>query len=67
MVKLLVNNEFVNFDLRNKRGETPEAITQRVTNGKKLLKLLRDKTKKKIILQKPISPLGSKLLKSLEK
>ena len=35
--------------------------------AKKLLKLVRDKTKKKIILQKPISPLGLKLLRSLEK
>ncbi len=35
--------------------------------AKKLLKLVRNKTKKKIILQKPISPLGLKLLKSLEK
>tara|TARA_B100001063_G_C16391225_1_gene370246 strand:- start:26 stop:295 length:270 start_codon:yes stop_codon:yes gene_type:complete len=35
--------------------------------AKKLLKLVRDKTNKKIILQKPISPLGSKLLRSLEK
>ena len=33
----------------------------------KLLKLVKNKTKKKIILQKPISPLGSKLLKSIEK
>tara|TARA_B100001093_G_C26105258_1_gene708570 strand:- start:197 stop:466 length:270 start_codon:yes stop_codon:yes gene_type:complete len=35
--------------------------------AKKLLKLVRIKTKKKIILQKPISPLGSKLLKSIQK
>ena len=35
--------------------------------AKNLLKLVRDKTNKKIILQKPISPLGSKLLRSLEK
>ena len=35
--------------------------------AKKLLKLVRNKTQKKIIFQKPISPLGSKLLKSLEK
>ena len=35
--------------------------------AKKLLRLVSDKTQKKIILQKPISPLGSKLLKSLEK
>ena len=35
--------------------------------AKNLLKLVKDKTKKKLIFQKPISPLGSKLLKSLEK
>ena len=35
--------------------------------AKKLLKLVKDKTNKKIILQKPISPLGSKLLRSIEK
>ncbi|MBD1166331.1 GNAT family N-acetyltransferase [Pelagibacterales bacterium SAG-MED07] len=35
--------------------------------AKKLLKLVKEKTKKKIILQSPISPLGSKLLKSIEK
>ena len=35
--------------------------------AKKLLKLVKEKTGKKIILQKPISPLGAKLLKFLEK
>ena len=35
--------------------------------AKKLLKLVEKKTKKKLIFQKPISPLGSKLLKSLDK
>ena len=34
---------------------------------KNLLKLVRNKTKKKIFFQKPISPLGSRLLKSIEK
>ena len=33
----------------------------------KLLKLVREKTKKKLVFQKPISPLGSKLLKSIER
>ena len=33
----------------------------------KLLKLVKKKTEKEIILQEPISPLGSKLLKSLNK
>ena len=35
--------------------------------AKKLLKLVRDKTGKKIVFQEPISPLGSKLLKSIER
>ena len=35
--------------------------------AKKLLKLVKEKTGNKIILQKPISPLGAKLLKSLDK
>ena len=35
--------------------------------AKKLLKLVKEKTGKKIILQEPISPLGSKLLNSLER
>ena len=35
--------------------------------AKKLLKLVKEKTQKKIIFQKPISPLGLKLLKSIEK
>ena len=33
----------------------------------RLLKLVKEKTKKKIVFQKPISPLGLKLLKSIEK
>jgi len=35
--------------------------------AKKLLRLVQEKTQKKIIFQKPISPLGFKLLKSIEK
>ena len=35
--------------------------------AKKLLELVKEKTQKKIIFQKPISPLGNKLLQSLEK
>ena len=35
--------------------------------AKKLLKLVREKTQKKLVFQKPISPLGSKLLKSIAK
>ena len=35
--------------------------------AKKLLKLVRQKTQKKLIFQKPISPLGSKLLESIKR
>ena len=35
--------------------------------AKKLLRLVKKKTNKKLVFQKPISPLGSKLLKSLDK
>ena len=35
--------------------------------AKKLLTLVKEKTNKELIFQKPISPLGSKLLKSLAK
>ena len=33
----------------------------------KLLKLVKNKTRKEIILQEPISPLGSKLMNSLKR
>ena len=35
--------------------------------AKKLLKLVKEKTKKNLVFQDPISPLGSKLLESLSK
>ena len=35
--------------------------------AKKLLRLVKEKTKKSLVFQEPISPLGSKLLKSLNK
>ena len=35
--------------------------------AKKLLRLVKKKTMKELVLQKPISPLGEKLLKSIEK
>jgi len=59
---------FVRF---NDKGEVEYIFVNPIFRKKgvatKLLKLVKNKTKKKIILQKPISPLGSKLLKSLEK
>ena len=58
---------FVRF---NNKGEVEyifvNPIFRKKGLAKKLLKLVKEKTKKKIILQKPISPLGSKLMKSIE-
>ena len=60
---------FVRFD---DKGEVEyifvNPIFRKQGIAKKLLKLVREKTgKKKLVLQEPISPLGSKLLKSIEK
>ena len=64
-------NTTIGFVRFNKVGEIEyifvNPIFRKKGIAKKLLKLVRDKTNKKIILQKPISPLGLKLLKSLEK
>ena len=64
-------NTTVGFVRFNKIGEVEYIFVNPIFRKKgiaiKLLKLVKDRTKKKIILQKPISPLGSKLLKSLEK
>jgi hypothetical protein len=58
---------FVRF---NKVGEVEyifvNPLFRKKRLAKNLLKLVRRKTKKKIIFQKPISPLGKKLLKSIE-
>ena len=58
---------FVRF---NKAGEVEYIFVNPLFRKKKLaknlLKLVRKKTKKKLVFQKPISPLGSKLLKSIE-
>ena len=59
---------FVRF---NKIGEVEyifvNPIFRKKGIAKRLLKLVKEKTGKEIILQKPISPLGSKLLNSLNK
>ena len=59
---------FVRF---NNKGEVEyifvNPIFRKKGIAKKLLKLVNEKTGKKIILQEPISPLGSKLLNSLKK
>tara|TARA_Y100000996_G_C22277699_1_gene542701 strand:- start:157 stop:426 length:270 start_codon:yes stop_codon:yes gene_type:complete len=55
----------------NQKGEVEyifvNPIFRKKGIAKKLLNLVEKKTKKKIIFQEPISPLGLKLLKSLEK
>ena len=64
-------NTTVGFVRFNKIGEVEyifvNPIFRKKGIAKNLLKLVKDKTKKKLIFQKPISPLGSKLLKSIEK
>ena len=59
---------FVRF---NDKGEVEYIFVNPIFRKKgiatRLLKLVKEKTGKKIILQEPISPLGSKLLNSLNK
>tara|TARA_B100001057_G_scaffold101341_1_gene98445 strand:+ start:2053 stop:2331 length:279 start_codon:yes stop_codon:yes gene_type:complete len=59
---------FVRF---NEKGEIEyifvNPIFRKKGFAKKLLKLVKKKTRKGIVFQKPISPLGEKLLKSVEK
>ena len=65
------DNTTLGFVRFNNSGEVEyifvNPIFRKKNLAKKLLKLVREKTKKKLIFQKPISPLGSKLLKSIEK
>ena len=59
---------FVSF---NDKGEVEyifvNPIFRKQGFAKKLLNLVKEKTGKKIILQEPISPLGQKLLNSVNK
>ena len=59
---------FVRFNLS---GEVEYIFVNPIFRKKnlanRLLKLVREKTGKKIVFQEPISPLGSKLLKSIER
>ena len=63
-------NTTIGFVRFNKSGEVEyifvNPIFRKKGIAKKLLKLVKGKTKKKIIFQTPISPLGSKLLKSFK-
>ena len=64
-------NTTIGFIRFNDNGEVEyifvNPIFRKQGIAKKLLKLVREKTGKKLVLQEPISPLGSKLLKSIEK
>ena len=64
-------NTTIGFVRFNNKGEIEyifvNPLFRKQGIAKKLLKLVKNKTGKKIILQKPISPLGSKLLNSINK
>ena len=64
-------NTTIGFVRFNEKGEVEyifvNPIFRKQGLATKLLQLVKEKTGKKIILQKPISPLGLKLLKSLNR
>ncbi len=64
-------NTTIGFVRFNEKGEVEyifvNPIFRKQGLATKLLELVKQKTGKEIILQEPISPLGSKLLKSLNK
>ena len=64
-------NTTIGFVRFNDKGEVEyifvNPIFRKQGFATKLLQLVKQKTGKEIILQEPISPLGSKLLKSLYK
>ena len=64
-------NTTIGFVRFNEKGEVEyifvNPIFRKQGLATKLLQLVKRKTRKEIILQEPISPLGSKLLKSLNK
>ena len=63
------DNTTLGFVRFNKIGEIEyifvNPIFRKLGLAKRLLKLVKQKTGKKIFLQEPISPLGSKLIKSI--
>ena len=65
------DNTTLGFVRFNNKGEVEyifvNPIFRKKNLAKKLLKLVKEKTQKKLIFQKPVSPLGLKLLKSIEK
>ena len=64
-------NTTIGFVRFNENGEIAyifvNPIFRKKGLAKKLLKLVREKVGKKIIFQKPISPLGEKLIKAVAK
>ena len=64
------SNTTIGFVRFNKKGEVEyifvNTLFRRKGLAKKLLLLVKEKTGKNIVLQEPISPLGTKLLKSLD-
>tara|TARA_B100000900_G_scaffold361244_1_gene333831 strand:- start:492 stop:761 length:270 start_codon:yes stop_codon:yes gene_type:complete len=64
-------NTTIGFVRFNELGEVEyifvNPIFRKKGLAKKLLELVKNKTGKKLIFQKPISPLGAKLQKSIEK
>jgi|TARA_B100001142_G_C14160896_1_gene588407 predicted acetyltransferase len=64
-------NTTIGFVRFNEEGEIEyifvNPIFRKKGLAKKMLKLVKDKTNKKIVFQEPISPLGSKLMKSIDK
>ena len=64
-------NTTIGFVRFNEKGEVEyifvNPIFRKQGLATKLLQLVKQKTGKEIILQEPISPLGSKLIKSLNK
>lgn len=65
------NNTTIGFVRFNELGEVEYIFVNPIFRKQglaiKLLKLVKEKTGKKLILQEPISPLGAKLLQSIEK
>ena len=68
LIKMKTTLGFVRF---NDKGEVEYIFVNPIFRKKgiatKLLKLVKEKIGKEIVLQEPISPLGSKLLSSLNK
>ena len=65
------SNTTVGFVRFNDKGEIEyifvNPIFRKKGLAKKMLKLVKKKTQKKIVFQEPISPLGNKLMKSIDK